>query len=324
MITVIESKQGTRSTLHAPYKSDTPRFLITIDVGIGDAVMVGLSAVDQIIGNDPGAYGAIDILCNSVQVQLFAHDPRINRIIVTDSVFSPGIRMSQWLQGIVLHAEDAEVIRFLHARRYEGILPAIVAPGLFYRLHARLMYPDIPVLVKNLLSMRKQTGIHMSTIIRQMVNRYFGCTTPYDQSNRNITLYVSLEQVQQATSLLAKLKAQMNWHEGEAVILVAPDTSSIVTRPPTELLVPALFFILQRCPRTRLCILPGYTNPFASTNLLQALRRNFMNRAVMLPPDPQLPLLDVAALIDLVDAFVVGDTGLMHLAATIKRFPPRI
>ncbi len=321
MITVIESKQGTRSTLYAPYKPDTPRFLITIDVGIGDAVMVGLSAVDQIIANDPGAYGAIDILCNSVQAQLFADDPRINRIIVTDSVFFPGIHMSQWLQGIVLHAEDAEVIHFLRARDYQGIVPAIVAPGLFYRLHSRLMYPNIPALAKSLLAMRKQAGMHMSIIVRQMVNRYFGHTSSSQPSSQNITLFVSLEHVQRAASLLAKLKARINWRQGETIILIAPDTSSPVTRPPTGLLAPALLSVLQRRPRTRLCILPGYTNPLASTNLLQALRRNFMNRVVMLPPEPRLPLLDAAALIDQVDAFVVGDTGLMHIAAATKRFP---
>ena len=45
-------------------KADTPRFLIPLDIGIGDTILVGLSAVDQIIQNDATAYGKIDILCN--------------------------------------------------------------------------------------------------------------------------------------------------------------------------------------------------------------------------------------------------------------------
>lgn len=322
MITILQSEQGTHNTSRATLsKPDTPRFLITIDVGIGDAVMVGLSAIDQIIANDPGAYGTIDILCNSVQAQLFADDPRINRIIARDSVFFPGIHMRHWLRGTVLHAEEAEVIRFLRARHYKGILPAIVAPGLFYRLHARIMYPNIPVLAKSLLTMRKQADMHMSTIVRQMVNRYFGCNSSQHPSCQDITLCIGREHLQRATSLLTKLKAQMNWREEDTIILVAPDTTSIVTRPPTNLLAPALLSILQRCSQTCICILPGYTNPLASTYLLQALQRHFIERVVMLPLEPRLPLLDVTALIDQVDAFVVGDTGLMHLAATIKRFP---
>jgi hypothetical protein len=50
-------------------KVDTPRFLITLDKGIGDIAIVGLSAIDQIIQNDPAAYGKIDILCNPIQSQ---------------------------------------------------------------------------------------------------------------------------------------------------------------------------------------------------------------------------------------------------------------
>ena len=52
-------------------KADTPRFLITLDRGIGDADLVGLSAVDQIIQNDPAAYGKIDILCTPPSITNF-------------------------------------------------------------------------------------------------------------------------------------------------------------------------------------------------------------------------------------------------------------
>ena len=58
-------------------KPDTPHFLITLDCGIGDAVAVGLNAVDQIIRNDPTANGAIDVLCNQLQTEVFTYDPTI-------------------------------------------------------------------------------------------------------------------------------------------------------------------------------------------------------------------------------------------------------
>src|SRR5690349_9784598 len=45
---------------------DNALFLVTMYKGIGDAVLVGLSFVDQIIKEEPRAFGKIDILCNSV------------------------------------------------------------------------------------------------------------------------------------------------------------------------------------------------------------------------------------------------------------------
>ncbi len=54
-----EDAQGTSPAARS--KADTPRFLITLDGGIGDTVLAGLSAIDQIIKNDPAAYGKIDI-----------------------------------------------------------------------------------------------------------------------------------------------------------------------------------------------------------------------------------------------------------------------
>ena len=93
-------------------KPDTPRFLVTLDVGIGDAVAIGLSAVNQIIENDPLTAGTIDVLCNELQAQVFESDPRINRIIETDKIFFTGTHITQWLRGITLDPEAAHVIHF--------------------------------------------------------------------------------------------------------------------------------------------------------------------------------------------------------------------
>ena len=80
-------------------RPDAPRFLITLDVGIGDAVAVGLSAIDQIIKHDPIAYGTIDVLCNKLQSEVFAYDPRINRIIQTGITFFPSYGVSAWYKA---------------------------------------------------------------------------------------------------------------------------------------------------------------------------------------------------------------------------------
>src|SRR5579863_2864960 len=129
---------------------DTPRYLITFDKGIGDAVAIGLSAVEQIIENDAAAYGAIDVLCNEVQSDIFRYDPRINRIVQTPLAFYPSREAASWLKFFRPEAKAVALMRYLRGRRYEAVFPGIIAPALFYRLGARIMYPHIPRLVYDL------------------------------------------------------------------------------------------------------------------------------------------------------------------------------
>lgn len=74
---------------------------------------MGLSAVDQIIKNDPAAYGTIDVLCNKLQTEVFTYDPRINRIIQTDITFFPSCDVTTWYKAIMLGTEAATVVNFL-------------------------------------------------------------------------------------------------------------------------------------------------------------------------------------------------------------------
>jgi len=115
-------------------KAGTGRFLITLAAGIGDAVVVGLSAIDQIVENDPQAYGNIDVLCNPLQSQIFECDPRVKRVIQTDTLFFAGARVTQWPRALVLDAEGTRVVHLLR-EHYEAVFPSIVAPGLYWALH---------------------------------------------------------------------------------------------------------------------------------------------------------------------------------------------
>ncbi len=178
----IELDQGTLPARES--KDATSRFLITLDKGIGDALLVGLSAVDQIIYNDPKAYGKIDILCTPLQSQFFEYDPRINKVIQTDKIFACGPQVTEWLRGISLDMEAAQVIHFLQSRCYEAILPAIVAPGLYLRLHTQLMHPQVFKLAKNLLLQGSPSDIPMHKFIRQMVNKYFCKDIPAEFADR--------------------------------------------------------------------------------------------------------------------------------------------
>ena len=301
-------------------KADTPRYLITLDRGIGDTVMVGLSAIDQIIHNDPAAYGKIDILCTPLQSQIFEYDPRINRVIQMDKNFSSGPHITEWLRGIILDAEAAQVIHFLQSRCYEAVLPTFVAPGLYLRLLSHLMYPQVFKLAKSLLLRGSPSDIPVRKFIRQMVNKYFCKDIPASELRDDVLLYMDTLQIQRAVTVIEQIKKKSDaGSENARVLLVAADSSSIVTRPPTRLLAPALTDVLRKSHHLIVGILPGYTDTKASKNLELALLPEFAGRVFMLPDESAVTLLEMAALIDQADVFVTGDTGVMHLASATKK-----
>ena len=71
---------------------------------------------------------------------------------------------------------------------------------------------------------------------------------------------------------------------GGILLLVNADTSSLVTRPLTELLVWGIRRALEDDPRLVVGILPGYTCP-SPTSLYQQLAGMFGWRAQMVVPD---------------------------------------
>lgn len=302
---------------------DAPRYLVSMYKGIGDAVAVGLSAVDQIVRHEAGAYGAIDVLATSVQAELFEHDPRINRIIVADKSLFPSPEVTMWLKGIILDSRTAGLMRFLRERGYAGIFPGMFAPGLYFRLRTPMMNPSLLELVKKLFAVRGQVDVPMSNIARSMVSRYF-CGNPKShreaEGHARIPLCLSAAEVRNAAAVARNIKerAGVSLNSGK-LLVIAADTASIVTRPPTALLVSAIAAALRRYPDLVVCILQGLTDPGAGENLLHSLSGDFDGRVFMVPVEPRARLLDVAAFIDQADIFVTGDTGLMHIAVTEKR-----
>jgi len=314
----IELDQSTEPTRES--KNDTARFLITLDKGIGDALLVGLSAVDQIILNDPKAHGKIDILCTPLQSQIFEYDPRINRVIQTAKIFATGPRVTEWLRGISLDSESAQVIYFLQSRCYEAILPAIVAPGLYLRLHTHLMYPQVFKLAKNLLLKGSPSDIPMRKFIRQMVNKYFGKDIPASELQNDVLLYMDTQHIQKAITVIERMKQQSGVDsENARVLLVAADSGSIVTRPPTLLLAPALANVLRKSHHLIIGILSGYSDTKAAQYLELALLPEFAGRVFILQQESIMTLLDTAALIDQADIDRKSTRLNMHLASATKK-----
>ena len=99
------------------------RFLVMMAMGIGDAVAVGLSAIDQIIKNEPETDGKIDVVCNDLQADIFRFDPRIHSIICVEEAFFPALNISSLDTGIALKPEAIKLIHLLRDRHYKGIFP---------------------------------------------------------------------------------------------------------------------------------------------------------------------------------------------------------
>jgi ADP-heptose:LPS heptosyltransferase len=302
---------------------DMSRYLVTMYVGIGDAVTVGLSAIEQIIKNDPAAYGAIDVLCNDIQAELFQYDPRVNRVIQAQRVLFPPPEIATWLKGVVMDAQATQLVRFLRGRRYQAIFPGMFAPVFFYRLGAPVMYPYLLKLGKEMFSLRSFTDMPIGTLARQIVNRYFDDLLPTPSPGEIPSLYIGSVHVRRAIAALETIKALAKVPSEESkLLIVAPDTASNVTRPPTNLLAEGIADALRALPNLIAYILPGYTDKKAAQNLMERLHSSFPGRVFLRPHAPRAGLLELTAFLDQADIFVTGDTGLMHLAVACKCLTP--
>jgi len=296
------------------------RFLIMIPMGIGDAVAVGLSAIDQIIKNEPESDGKIDVVCNDLQADIFRHDPRLNTIICIDDSFFPALDISSLDKGIVLKPEAIKLIHLLRDRHYEGIFPGNTTPWFYHRLHAPIMQKGVLNMFRYYLSLRSQEDIPVSQITRRTVNAFFGNRLPEPAMDEEIPLYITTRHIEKAITVIESMKDQANVSGKYCqLVMVAPDTSSYVTRPPTELLAEGIAGALRRKHHLAIYILPGYTNRNAARNLYDSLSPDFSGRILMVPPEPPLSLLETTALIDQAEIFITGDTGTMHLAVAVKR-----
>jgi ADP-heptose:LPS heptosyltransferase len=301
-------------------KVNAPRLLITMPWGIGDTIVVGLSAVDQIAQNDPTGDVEVDLLCNHMQAEILEHDPRIHRIIQVGSNLFPTPEAGTWKRGIFLPAQTKKLAQYLHDQHYTGVLPFMFAPGFFYRLHTPIMFLNIWEVWHVISAMRAFGDVSIQQLIRQIINKYFGGLAPEPSVDEAIPLYICPEHVQMAMLDVARIKGQASVHKNHSkLLLVAPDSSSVITRPPAYLLTEGIAGVLKRNQCLIVGILPGYTDKQASINLQRALSPCFPGRIFLMPAEPKMPLLELAAFIDQSDVFVTGDTGVMHLAAAMKK-----
>jgi hypothetical protein len=186
------------------------------------------------------------------------------------------------------------------------------------------MYPTLFEMARDFLAFRRQADIHLSTVARHMVNHYFRKTTSIVSQDQGILLYTSSKYVQGTMQMMTILKKGAPVVEEECkVLMIAPDTASMVTRPPIDLLMVALSDVLVACPNLIVYILPSYTETTRSRRLLKVLSKSYSHRVFLMPVEPRSHLLETAAIIDQANVFVTGDTGVMHLAVARKELQER-
>jgi len=301
-------------------KETKSRFLVIIPMGIGDAVAVGLSAIDQIVKNEPETVGKIDVVCNELQADIFTHDPRIHTIICINDSFFPALDISSLDKDIALKPEAIKLIHLLRSKHYDGVFPGNTTPFFYLRLHAPIMDIGLLNLFRDYLTLRSQGDIPISQITRKAVNAFFGNRLPEPAVDEEIPLYITSYHIQKAITVIESLKGRANVSGKPCqLVMVEPDTSSFVTRPPTELFAGGIAGALRRKHNFDVCILPGYTDRNAAQNLYESLSPDFSGRIFMVPQDPPLSLLETTALIDQAEIFITGDTGTMHLAVAVKK-----
>lgn len=304
----------------AQSEGDATRLLITMPWGIGDAVVVGLSAVDQIRRNDQDGDVEIDILCNQSQAEIFAEDPRIHRVIQVDKELFTTNETGTWKRGLFLPPRVVKLVEFLREQDYTALLPFMFAPAFFLSLHIPVMFLNLKEVWGVISALRAYRDMPVQKIIRLSINKFFGRTRPEPDVDEAIPLYIRPRHIQKARQEVANIKEQAAIvPEQSQLLLVAPDTSSVITRPPIHLLADGIAGAVQRNQDLIVDILPGYTDEQASINLLQALALDFPGRIFQMPAEPKHSLLTLAAFIDQGDLLITGDTSVMHLAASMKK-----
>jgi ADP-heptose:LPS heptosyltransferase len=301
----------------------TPRLLITMPWGIGDAVHIGSCAVDQITQNDPDGHVTIHILCNHLQAPIFSYDPRLHSVIAVSDDLFPTATRGTWKRGIFLSPEAVQLAKQLRLQQYTAVLPIFFGPTFFALLHTPLLLPTIYEAWRILRMFRASQEISLQQVIRSVINKGFGNQLAAPGVDEPTPLYLCAEHMQKARQYVVQRNIRAGLPQNyRPWLLVAPDTSSVITRPPTSLLAQGIADALEKDARLFVEILPGYTDPQAAYALWHTLALHFPDRTFLMPAHPKLPLLDLAALIDQNDIFITGDTSTMHLAAASKMVSP--
>jgi hypothetical protein len=241
---------------------------------IGDTIFA-LEVAERIWKHRPDA--TIDLLCTDVQQQILADHPRV--VVEADLPLPqsdhPHLRIIPIPGNLYDKSEPMKQKR----RHYASLLPEyetafIEDPTNFRSLfgarrqnytHNSFRPLEIQSLVEKLsplpLPFLRDVPKYIRT--RTLVDTYFGAQSSCRSDRAEpVPLFLAKRRIAEAERRAAQLRERAERPEG-FLSLINADTSSPVTRPPTELLVAGITSALHHHPRMVVGILPGYTCPQA-------------------------------------------------------------
>jgi ADP-heptose:LPS heptosyltransferase len=287
----------TRNANKLSHATKRNKICVIADVNIGDAITIQaiILAIQELL---PGAN--IDYIINKKAELLLEGFPGI------DTVY--GVYTSA-----PLTAEDMNIINeLLEINRYDIVFnfcpfysnKIILPPGTIEINYLGIM----PQIVKDIANPNIQS--HMVLQLYNYVQRLFANleATP-KRIFRGTSAIISSDAVMQSESFI-----QDNGLGDHKKILFNPDTSSRFTRIPFHLQISLLEMLTEL--HCEILLTPGYNKKGIEHELLQALPRHKQDKCKIVPIP--LPLDMFAALVDHCDAFITGDTGLLHIAAAKK------
>ncbi len=278
------------------------RFLVIPDIHIGDAVMTQ-SAVTALREYFPDAQ--IDYVIGKLAAPLVQGNPEATRVL---PIFSGGQFPA---------ADDAAALReVIRAGHYDLCLsfgpfmePADLMregagpPFVSFMTHA-------PVLLRN---ERDPAEInHFSYQYRRFVHALFaGAASPAGLAPfRGVRTTFADDAIGHA----ARYAAEAGLASGAPVIMINPDGACRFTLLPVEHEADLVRRIAAETPPdARLLLGAGHTFAGIGQRLVDSLPGPLRTKCRIIPPS--MPLAAYAALMDLADVFITGDTGPMHIAA---------
>jgi ADP-heptose:LPS heptosyltransferase len=276
------------------------RFLVIPDIHIGDAVM-SQSVLSALRDFFPQAH--VDYVVNRTAYPLIEGNPEASRVL-------PLFSNSAFPSAEAL----AALGKMIRAGRYDAVLN--YCPYISDRdmgLDGIRMFNIVncaPVVLQN--ERRHSEVNHFSFQMYRLTREWLsGAAEPLRPERfRGLRLTIDDGAIAEA----GRFASQAGIRPGEPVIMYNPDAASPFTRMPMHAQA-ALLASLARL-GTLLLVGAGHTQAGIGQTLVTSLSPGLRSRAKIVPVS--LSLAAYAALIDLCDIFVTGDTGPLHLAAARK------
>jgi ADP-heptose:LPS heptosyltransferase len=276
------------------------RFLVIPDIHIGDAVMTesALSAVRDFF---PDA--EVDYVINRAVAPLIEGNPEASRILpIFSGAQFPTADDAAALRGVIQNGDYDLCLSF-----GSFLKPADVAPrGLpFVRF---LSYT--PTLVRN----ENDTAEinHFSYQFYRFVRSVLGTVAQPVRADHypGVRTTYSDEVVEQA----ARYAADAGLSPGAPTVMINPDGASRFTVLPFAQQASLLEQLARvTSPETVILLGAGHNSEGVGSRLVEAVPVPLRDKLRIIPK--QMPLEVYAALMDLADVFITGDTGPLHLAA---------